>query len=400
MAALQWTAGSGIWKLGWNPTRLDLTFDAAGFAEISAGNTDASGASFDCPPTLRAIIDRVSLNLAEVVRVASRPVNRLALVVTGKSSSGVGRSPTEMVARGFFTDSMISSVVEGRVRDLNARVNTLGTLNLAINSGTTELGPSWNQQLRTSSGQTPLKIPIRLVRVSLTTFSASSFVVFSRRWSPSMILSARSGTPWRAPPALVAFVVRSRTWSATRVVSVRSLLDPVSRVFSVATYASRIFVMSSRCGTFLNAVRRLLKSSSIVPVVSCRLDRKFAASVRKLVTRSSSLVLMRLGGMSRLPTRCTTPSTVVAKGPEEAEKVDRVSKAWRVPTLKACAVPYVERHEANGYDCAAHVGAGNRRDRKSTDDGARTPRKRELVTEKRVLIRDLRSWWCWWNVTF
>jgi hypothetical protein len=103
LPVLLWKSGSGVWRLTWAPDRLDLYFDAAGFAQILEG--DASK-----PPEFQDVIARVSSNLAVAAKLSTRVVNRLALIWTGKSSCEGVRPATEIVARRFFAQPTIEAV--------------------------------------------------------------------------------------------------------------------------------------------------------------------------------------------------------------------------------------------------------------------------------------------------
>lgn len=110
-----WNAGSGIWRLILNPSRLDLHFDARGYAEIREVEA----------PSVELTVNRVAPNLAGVGDLLASRINRIAFVVSGQSTEeAAGGSPTVIAARQMFGGEVLEKAATGEIRDLLGRVNS------------------------------------------------------------------------------------------------------------------------------------------------------------------------------------------------------------------------------------------------------------------------------------
>ncbi len=113
-ATLTWKAGSGIWRLALSPTRLDLHFDARGYADVTESALES----------LQTVVRRVVPNLASVPGLlADTPIHRLALIATLQGS--VVDQPTDagFVADMFLNQDIRDEVRGGDVTDLTVKLN-------------------------------------------------------------------------------------------------------------------------------------------------------------------------------------------------------------------------------------------------------------------------------------
>jgi hypothetical protein len=201
MPYFEWSAGSGIWKLTWTPIRLDLVFDALGYADIIAGYSDSPLE----PPTLRNVVDRVSLNLAESLKTSSRPVNRMALIVTGVASEEFAPKPSDTVAAKFFSAETQRLIASGEIFDVNARMNTIahielplsnksmtsirinqletGASNWLLEDGKESVTLNWQLDVNTS--------PVEMEKGEYDKDAVSAFFEFAEKWISDRLLDLR-----------------------------------------------------------------------------------------------------------------------------------------------------------------------------------------------------------------
>ncbi len=110
---LQWPSSGNIWRLDWQPGRLDLHFDALAYSEL-----------YDQHIALNVVVRRVAANLARLREVLAAPITRTALIASGES-----RSPAlpaaAVVARRFFNEELIALAQNKpeKLPDLSARTN-------------------------------------------------------------------------------------------------------------------------------------------------------------------------------------------------------------------------------------------------------------------------------------
>jgi hypothetical protein len=155
---LTWRSASGFWRLTWSPTRIDVQFDARGYAE-ALEEPDVV--------TLTNIRGRLMPNLVELPNVVGQ-VNRLALVVTAKSIYSAGqKQPSPIVAATFFNADLIATAQRGELLDAIGRANhaamwplgsygevrvnrnETGTASWAIQNGVEQRSLSWQFDLNT-----------------------------------------------------------------------------------------------------------------------------------------------------------------------------------------------------------------------------------------------------------
>ena len=154
-----WRGPAGIWRVVWTPSRLDVHFDARGYAEVME----------DPVTPLIDVRRRLLPNLARVPAETVLRVNRLALIVTAQASCGVGQPrPAHLVAATFFHPDILAAADRGEVLDPVARVNQVttmplqqatdirvnrnetGTANWTMQNGVEETSLSWQLDVNTS----------------------------------------------------------------------------------------------------------------------------------------------------------------------------------------------------------------------------------------------------------
>lgn len=153
---LTWKAGSGIWRVVHTASRLDVHFDARGYADL-----------MDHVIPLDRVAERVVPNLVDLPK-ALGTVNRLALIVTGHSTCTGTVRPSRAVALTFFRDSLIEAEAREQLSDAVARTNhpvtwTLGeqsqvrvnrnetgTAAVVHRNGTEETDLAWQWDVNTS----------------------------------------------------------------------------------------------------------------------------------------------------------------------------------------------------------------------------------------------------------
>ena len=112
-----WRAGSGIWQLALRPDRLDLHFDAHGYAEVLADVPDSSAV------TLADVRERVEGHLQRAASELALSVKRMGLVVTGQMSRNDRAQATVPIARMFFCEKVREAAARGEYIDLTGRTN-------------------------------------------------------------------------------------------------------------------------------------------------------------------------------------------------------------------------------------------------------------------------------------
>jgi len=156
---MSWKAGSGIWRVVLTPSRLDVHFDARGYADL-----------MDEFVFVVDVAQRIVRNLSEVPATLGQRVTRLALIVTGQASCAKGEPrPSHAVARTFFNQPVLDAEERGELADTVARTNRVatwhlregaggvrvnrnetGTGNVVIRGGTEETSLSWQWDVNTS----------------------------------------------------------------------------------------------------------------------------------------------------------------------------------------------------------------------------------------------------------
>jgi hypothetical protein len=156
-SGLTWRSASGFWRLAWSPARIDVHFDARGYAEALE--------SGDVVP-LSDARRRLTPNLVELPNVVGR-VSRLALVVTGKATCPAGKMPpSQIVAETFFNAELVAAARRGELVDAVGRANLAaawnlgsaevrvnrnetGTANWAIQNGIEQTNLTWQFDVNT-----------------------------------------------------------------------------------------------------------------------------------------------------------------------------------------------------------------------------------------------------------
>lgn len=158
-STLTWRAGSGVWRLVWTVSRIDLHFDARGYAEVTETEL----------VTLSDARKRVAANLADVPTLLGQRVNRLALIVTGQANGPRPGEPgpSDLVAATFFSNELRDAVKSGAVTDVIGRANHLiewdlhqgtavrvnrnetGTSTRAVRNGVEETNLLWQYDVNT-----------------------------------------------------------------------------------------------------------------------------------------------------------------------------------------------------------------------------------------------------------
>ena len=117
-----WVSKTGIWKLVFNPLRLDVFFDARTYAELFPSPRAT-------PPALAA---RVAGNLATARDALKGRAARLAMIVNAQAGK-LPEAPSSIIAQQFANDDLRRAASDGKAVDLLARVNK--TAEWVLNDG-------------------------------------------------------------------------------------------------------------------------------------------------------------------------------------------------------------------------------------------------------------------------
>ena len=109
-----WSMNTNPWQLDWTPQRIDVFFDARGYADtIEAEEVEP----------FSSIRDRVLPNLVNAAERLGVPIARVAAVITGEASCSSKKTPAQVVADIFFNENFQSKAQEEELQDVQARVN-------------------------------------------------------------------------------------------------------------------------------------------------------------------------------------------------------------------------------------------------------------------------------------
>jgi hypothetical protein len=110
---LTWRAGGGIWSITLTEDRLEATFDARGFADITGGEL----------PTLTATRARIVRNLIAAAKFTGLPVNRAVVVVFAEGQpSRLGSRPRQVADR-YVTPSTFEEAGPHELLDASVTLN-------------------------------------------------------------------------------------------------------------------------------------------------------------------------------------------------------------------------------------------------------------------------------------
>jgi hypothetical protein len=114
VTTLTWPGVANIWKMVWSQVRIDLTFDARVHQEVTENSS---------PPSVSDVAQRITNELKQLGSWLDLRVNRVALIITGESSSENPPAPLTAVRLFSLPSDVIAEAESGAVLDATLRLN-------------------------------------------------------------------------------------------------------------------------------------------------------------------------------------------------------------------------------------------------------------------------------------